>query len=1305
MSYNGSMYVYSGGTANLTVMSYNGSMYVYSGGEANSTTVNNYSYLHVSNGGAANYTTLSGIFPNLKVSSGGTANSTTVNNGSMYVYNGGTANCTTVSGGILAISSGGVANSTTVVSRGSMFIYAGGTANYTSINASLTYLRIYVSSGGEANHTTVTGRGQLYAASYGVVSDTVLDSGGQLTVMLRGAANGTVVNSGRMYLLGGGSASSIAVYAGGSMEIRNNGKADAISVNSDAIVVVSYGGSACDVSMNGGGFIRIASGGRVSGLDWTPCVGDADIDDDAVVTFVNDPEGVYFGSSGTLLSSAAVMSGKNLSGHVMYVMKNGTVRNTVADCGGRIVVYSGGVVSRGVVQGYGSMTVRHSGMANGVTVSSGGSLFVSSGGTALNVDWTPCVGKILTAIGAVVTFTGDHRGVYFGSENILLSSAMTMTGKTLAGHSMYVMDGGAANETTVNSGYIYVSNGGTANSTVVNSGGTVYIYSGGTASDAAVNSRGLVYVCSGAAANGITVGSGGSIYVSDGATALIRENGGCADIADGASAIFIANSFSGLVLSSYTSSATLHSGTTANSTTVNSGYLYVYSGGVANSTVVSGGNIYVSGGDVYDIAVGGYGYLYVSDGGKVNSAALNSGYIYIFSGGEAEAAVLNSGNLYVSSGGVANSATVNSGSWMYVSSGGKITGGVSFGSGATISAYAGSIVDFDISVAAPGAVARINDLSLIKGDPNYTVTVAASQTPGEYRLAEGAAGFDKTVTVGTEAGTVIGTLSIGDTITVSNVDYSLKLADGALSLGVAFMVEPSNVAESLASGTATCVYDADLAATWTSDTEINSGTLNVVSSDFGGNAWLDIKGTDLAGTTLYGAANTFSGSVNLLATSGAVLGNLAAGATSGGLVGSVKLDIDDAVLGQSYAGGLGTVDGAVETRIASGSMTKDFYAGALANKLDSATSVGNVAMTVEGGTFGGNIYGASAVKTVAGIDGTRHTAGDVTLTVTDGETTKGGEACIFAGGYATGTADGLVYTVDSVTTTISGGSWGSARGGRGVFGGIMASQVTAQVIGDVNLTVSGGSMGNVYGGGWAQKNGTSIVGNVNLTISGGTMANVFGGGSHSTSGGTTVAGDVTITVSGGSITNAIYARGQLVDDSVTDAEVIFEGATDFTCDVFGYVRVGGGDSDAALSFSGYTGEFSGKIGGFGGVTFSGATAMTLAAAADAVDNTEWKFDVTERAAELAGTALLDWTAADFTGDIITLKLASGSTNGWNLVDAAADTNYHKFDVWVDGASIVTAPIGLGDQIADGDYAGWGFALEGTVLKFKNLATA
>ena len=85
--------------------------------------------------------------------------------------------------------------------------------------------------------------------------------------------------------------------------------------------------------------------------------------------------------------------------------------------------------------------------------------------------------------------------------------------------------------------------------------------------------------------------------------------------------------------------------------------------------------------------------------------------------------------------------------------------------------------------------------------------------------------------------------------------------------------------------------------------------------------------------------------------------------------------------------------------------------------------------------------------------------------------------------------------------------------------------------------------------------------------------------------------------------------------------------------------------------------------------------------------------------------MLDWSAADFTDDTISVNLAAGSVTEWDLVSAAGATaeTFNKFDVLVDGASILLDTIGLDEAIGSGAYAGWGFTLEEDTLKFKHLA--
>ena len=658
--------------------------------------------------------------------------------------------------------------------------------------------------------------------------------------------------------------------------------------------------------------------------------------------------------------------------------------------------------------------------------------------------------------------------------------------------------------------------------------------------------------------------------------------------------------------------------------------------------------------------------------------------------------------------------TVESGATLQLGAGAAIDNTVVKAGGAleiTSGADTGTKLTLDFTGAASGASTDVNDLGLV-GASTTVYVEGLGQAFGTYTLGSGATGDEKFTLLSGNGNdyAMDGTLtSVVDAFTGKT--YSTSVDAGALKITAAagtHTIAAVNTAEALATSGAT-FNGSDREAKWTENTAAATNVY-LASGMTDGNAWLEIDGYNgSTATTLYGTAanQVFDGAVNLDIKSGS-LRNLAAGAGTGGSVKAVNLSFDGATLnGVGYAGGFGSVTGTTDTQIADGTFTKDFYAGALANKLTTATNVGDVAMTIAGGTFSGNIYGASAVKTdTTKGNGTRHTAGDVTLTITDGETTKGTQACIFAGGYAAGDATGTVYTVDSVTIDISGGDWGTAAGGRGIFGGIMASGVEAQVLGAVNITVSGdATMGNVFGGGWAQKTGgKSIVGDVNINIAGGTIANVFGGGSHSISGGATEAGDVTITVSGGNITGAIYARGQLAGDATEAAEVIFTGATDFGCDVFGYSYVGGSASDANLSFSGYTGEFAGAIGGFNGITFDGATAMELATAAADVSNGAWEFDLTDRASALAGTSLLTWSTGDFANDTIKVSFADDTQaqGGWNIATVAEEFAGTTFAVEVGGSEIANG-LAYGDQIATGDYAGFGFELESGVLKFKNIA--
>ena len=192
-----------------------------------------------------------------------------------------------------------------------------------------------------------------------------------------------------------------------------------------------------------------------------------------------------------------------------------------------------------------------------------------------------------------------------------------------------------------------------------------------------------------------------------------------------------------------------------------------------------------------------------------------------------------------------------------------------------------------------------------------------------------------------------------------------------------------------------------------------------------------------------------------------------------------------------------------------------------------------------------------------------------------------------------------------------------------------------------------------------------------------------------------------ITLAGGNITGGVYARGIVDGDAVTgDATVTVTGSANYACGIYGFSRMSGEEDKAELTFDGYTGIFSGDIHGFKKIALAGDTAMIFAPEAE-ISNTAWAFDTTERT---AGAVFATGTMADFSGATVTLKLDEAAAPvAWNLFAGGESTTYNKFDVFVDGVSILPETIELGEQIAAGDYAGWGFTVEENVLKFKNLA--
>ena len=664
-----------------------------------------------------------------------------------------------------------------------------------------------VLNGGTANSTTVNEWGRMYVSSGGTANSTTVNSGGELVT-----AKDSIV--GALYMNGGGTINNTTINNGGTFSVREGSTANSTIVNLGGRMYIDYCGEAWSIVENGG-YVYCYSG------------------DDAEVSFVpNTFTGLVMDCSvlATIHSGTTANNTTLNSGASLYVYRGGFANDTTVNSGAGLDVSSGGVANNTTVGG--NLFISSGGIAKNVIINEKGHLYVSSGGTATNIDWTPCVGNLAVEDGAYVTFTSKYSGVYYGSDNQLLSHAMEMHSKAVGHGDMYIMSGGVTNSTTVNFiGWMNISSGGVANSTTVNSGAKLTVFCSGIANDITVNSYGSLTVFSGGTAKSVTINENGYLYVSSGGTATNIDWTPCVGnlaVEDGAYVTFVSKNkgvyygishamvMESIVISGYYGSMYVMPEGTANNTVINNyGRMYVMCGGTANSTIINAGcELYVSNGGVVNsttinngghlrVCSGGfatntiidfYGYMYVMCGGAANDITINEeSKLYVSSGGfAANTIIADDGYIYVMCGGMAKCATVNPGGYMYVSSGGKLTGRMTIQSGAIISASSGAVIDFDLTCTSAGADVLLNNLSVIRGDPLYLLTVDGMQADGVYSLADGAAGFEKTISVVNTAGDELGVLAVGEKVTIGDVDYTLNLNDGTLSVEVVSSVVPAS---------------------------------------------------------------------------------------------------------------------------------------------------------------------------------------------------------------------------------------------------------------------------------------------------------------------------------------------------------------------------------------------------------------------------------------------------------------------------------------------------------------------------------
>lgn len=768
------------------------------------------------------------------ISSGGVANLTSIGAGNMYVHSGGLSYYTYFisTGGNIYIFSGGTALGTLLKPKVSMFVSSGGTANNTLISAGAS---MFIYAGAEVSGTRVQSGATLTFLSSAIVNDTIL-YGGELVASSGGIANNTIISSGVLNVSSGGEAYFTTLNTGGNVNVSSGGILSGATINGGLLAVCSRG-VASNININEGGSMVIHSRGTATEVIENG--GYVGITNGAKVSFSPNTFSGMELTNAVTIHSGTTANNITVKG-IMEIYSGGVTNSTSVRDAGILRVYAGGVANSNLVSqsmevysdgcannvyvGGGSLTIYSSGVANNIELQFRSFLNISGGSASDTLVHSTC--KMFISSGGVANNTQVDGFLYVQSGGIANDTMIGSADGTSTG-SMHISNGAVANNITIMNGHVDVFDLGMAKGITLNNG-LIIVSSGGKIENASINNH-SIQIGSGGSGSDITINKNGNLIVG-GHAIDIKENGGYVDIQHCTSASFSPNIFNDVTLSR---GATVHSGTTANSTTISSGgSLFVFSDGVANNTtVVNGGVLFISSGAIVNnTIIKDKGEIGIMSSGVVKNTTVDyEGVLHVRSGTTATRTTINpEGTLFVSAYGTATeiienggyvyiedeanaffasntfsdlvlsdyvSATVHSGTTatnvlieedgeLHVFSGGKLTGQMIFEDGAIVSVYEGGTFEFNISTLRAGAETRINNLSIIQGTPIFSLTVSVEQSGGTYMLAEYAESFDKTISVVNASGDELGTLTVGDTLSVGDADYTLNLTGDVLSVAV-----------------------------------------------------------------------------------------------------------------------------------------------------------------------------------------------------------------------------------------------------------------------------------------------------------------------------------------------------------------------------------------------------------------------------------------------------------------------------------------------------------------------------------------
>ncbi len=627
------------------------------------------------------------------------------------------------------------------------------------------------------------------------VNDVRMNYNGKVTS--RGKSmSGVTVGTGKVLDANWGGEVSNVTVNGGSLRLFDGALAKNATLNSGEM---SAGRGFVETATVNGGYLTVTDSGIIRNIT---VKGGALIAKEKGMSYNNTVRKASIEARDNGCLSKTVLS----SGAIMRTYAGGYAADTVISSGGTAFAENKGSIITAELKSKGVIAVSSGGYAENIIARKGAEVYISAGAKVADLV---CSG---TEIKLQIGINRETNVQYVSGGKSYDIRRGELTGVTAGANTYLEVSSGGVVRNLYTTGYVTPYGHGSGGAMQLHSGGKAFgvenhtsgqinVFSGGYLSKAFTDSEGEIYL-KGGSANNLTAGSSGYIWIHSGSIAreiLVNSNGGLT-VSSGGSARDVQISGGHTIVEE--SNARIENvtiiqggilqvcGAKASQVVISSGGLMLFS---SEFKIMDGGYKQSLNGQGYDITVESAGSLVVQGTGSATGVVVNSGgNVQVSSGSEIIDLTVTGGYTGVFAGGVVCNGVFTGGE-CGLFDGAVHKGTLQIENGAVVSAFEGSTIDFTLTERSGKSGFLINDLSLVRGTPDYTITVKSSQSYGTYKLAGGADNFNGTITVNCGSARY-GTLTVGKDLIYGRTVYSLDKVDGHLFLTIGGTADKAPVA-------------------------------------------------------------------------------------------------------------------------------------------------------------------------------------------------------------------------------------------------------------------------------------------------------------------------------------------------------------------------------------------------------------------------------------------------------------------------------------------------------------------------------